>query len=160
MAAADLDGVFVRRFRPDDQDLVRALILEGLARRWGVLDEDLNPDLVNIGATYRAGTTLTAWVGGRLVATGTLIPRGDGVAEVLRMSTAQDFRGRGLATRLLHELLAEARRRQVRTVVLETSAAWLDARSLYERNGFVFDREEDGEFGRDAFYRLDLNGGA
>ncbi len=158
MPAADVHGVFVRPFRPGDQDIVRALILEGLAGRWGHLDEDLNPDLVDIGATYGAGTTLTAWVRGRLVGTGTLIPRGEGVAEVLRMSTAHDFRGRGVTTRLLRELLDDARRRGLRTVILETSAGWLDARSLYERNGFIFDREEDGEFGRDAFYRLDLNG--
>lgn len=158
MAAADVDGVSFRPFHPDDQGVVRALILEGLAGRWGHLDEDLNPDLVDIGATYGAGTTLTAWVADRLVGTGTLIPRGDGVAEVLRMSTALQCRGQGVATRLLHELLAEAGRRSVRTVVLETSAAWLDARSLYERNGFVFDREEYGGFGLDAFYRLDLNG--
>jgi GNAT superfamily N-acetyltransferase len=156
MAVDDADAVSVRPFLPGDQDVVRALVLEGLAGRWGHLDEDLNPDLVDIGSTYADGTTLTAWVAGRLVGTGTLIPRGDGVAEVLRMSTAGDFRGRGIATRLLHELLADARFRHLRTVVLETSATWVDARSLYERNGLVLDREEDGDFGRDAFYRLDV----
>jgi len=138
--------------------VVRELVLEGLAGRWGHLDEDLNADLVDIGAAYQAGTTLTAWVGDRLVGTGTLMPRGDDVAEVLRMSTAPDSRGRGAATLLLRELLDEARRRGVRTVILETSADWLDARRLYERNGFVFDREEDGQFGRESFYRLQLNG--
>lgn len=160
MTAAATNGVVVRPFRDDDQVLVRALILDGLAGRWGHLDEDLNPDLDDIALTYGAGTTLTAWMGTRLVGTGTLVPKGDGVAEVLRMSTALDCRGRGIATRLLHALLDDARRRVVRRVVLETSAGWTDARSLYERNGFTFDREEQGEYGPDAYYWLDLSDSA
>jgi len=75
MTAADTDGVVVRPFRDDDQGLVRALILDGLAGRWGHLDEDPNPDLDDIAVTYGAGTTLTAWMGTRLVGTGTLVPR-------------------------------------------------------------------------------------
>jgi putative acetyltransferase len=160
MAAADSDGVVVRPFRDADQASVRALILEGLAGRWGHLDEDLNPDLDDIELTYGAGTTLTAWMDTRLVGTGTLVPRGEGVAEVLRMSTALDCRGRGIATRLLRLLLDDARRRGLRRVVLETSAGWTNARSLYERNGFIFDREEEGEYGPDAHYWLDFSDSA
>ena len=157
MAVADPDGVVVRPFRDDDQALVRALILDGMSGRWGHLDEDLNLDLDDIASTYGEGTTLTAWMGTCLVGTGTLVPRGGSVAEVLRMSTALDCRGRGIATRLLRELLDDARRRGLRRVVLETSAGWTDARSLYERNGFTLDREEEGQYGRDAYYWLDLS---
>ena len=74
MAAASGDGVLVRPFRPEDQAGVRALILQGLAGRWGHLDKDLNPDLDDIAAAYRGGTTLTAWIGERLVGTGTWSP--------------------------------------------------------------------------------------
>ena len=160
MAAAGTDDVLVRPFRGVDQALVRALILDGLAGRWGHLDEDLNPDLDDLALAYGAGTTLTAWIGTRLVGTGTLVPRGEGVAEVLRMSTALDCRGRGIATRLLRDLLEDARRRGLRRVVLETSAGWTDARSLYESNGFIFDREEEGGYGLDAYYWLDLTDNA
>lgn len=65
-----------------------------------------------------------------------------------------------MATRLLHALLDDARRRGVRRVVLETSAGWTDARSLYERNGFTFDREGEGEYGPGVYYRLDLSDSA
>jgi ribosomal protein S18 acetylase RimI-like enzyme len=58
----------------------------------------------------------------------------------------------------LRALLEEARRRGLHTVVLETAAHWDDARSFYEGNGFVFDHEEDGEFCRDTYSRLDLRG--
>ncbi len=88
--------------------------------------------------------------------TGTVVFRGDGVAEVLRMSTASTHRRRGIARRLLTDLLAEARLRGTAVVVLETAADWSDARALYESHGFLLDREVDGEFCRDAHYRLAL----
>ena len=52
----ELERLLVRPFQLDDQALVRALILDGLAGRWGHLDDNLNPDLDNISATYSAGT--------------------------------------------------------------------------------------------------------
>lgn len=148
--------VTIRAFAAADQNAVRRLIVDGLGARWGQVDERLNPDLDDIAATYVDGLTLTAWDGDHLVGTGTLAPRSGGRAEVLRMSTAADYRRRGIATRILRDLLAEARRRGFHTVVLETAAHWSDARVFYERNGFIFDYEEDGEFCRDAYYRLSL----
>lgn len=157
MTEVDLDrALVVRPFRVADQAEVRSLILAGLEDRWSQLDDSLNGDLDDIATTYGKGLTLTAWFSNRLVGTGTLMPRDGHDAEVLRMSTASNYRGRGIATRLLGDLLAEARRRGVRTVVVETTADWADARALYERNGFILDREEDGEFCRDAFYFLHL----
>lgn len=72
------------------------------------------------------------------------------------MGTAADYRGRGVATTILRDLICEARHRGYRSLVLETSAHWWDARSLYEQNGFLLDREEESDSGRDAFYRLSL----
>ena len=46
----------ISEFKPSDQAAVRRLILDGLAERWGVLDESLNPDLNDIAAAY-AGIT-------------------------------------------------------------------------------------------------------
>lgn len=132
--------------------MVRRLVLDGLGERWGYVDERLNRDLDDIASTNDSGLTLTAWIGAVLVGTGSLVPRGEGRAEVLRMSTAAPYRGRGVATRVLRYLLDDASRRGLGTVVLETAAAWHEARSMDERNGFVLEREEDGEFCRDAFY--------
>ncbi len=120
------------------------------------MDERLNPDLNDIAATYGDGLTLTAWDGESLVGTGTLAPRGGGRGEIVRMSTAAGQRRRGIGTRVLGDLVAEARRRGFDTVVLETAAHWSDTRLFYERDGFVFDYEEAGEFCRDAYYRLSL----
>lgn len=139
-------------------EAVRTLILHGLQDRWGTLDPTLNRDLDDFVATYGEGVTLTAWRGQRLVATGTLMPREPDIAEVLRMSTASDCRRLGIASRVLRGLIAEARQRGVRRLVLVTETAWADARTLYERHGFLLDREEDWELGRDAFYYLPLGG--
>ena len=38
----------ISEFEPSDQAAARRLILDGLAERWGVLDESLNPDLNEI----------------------------------------------------------------------------------------------------------------
>lgn len=152
------EGLHIRPLERQDVEAVRTLILDGLQDRWGNLDPTLNPDLDEFVATYGEGVTLTAWHGQRLVATGTLMPREPDIAEVLRMSTASDSRGRGIASRLLTGLLAEARQRGVRRVVLVTETVWADARALYERHGFLLDREEDWELGRDAFYYLPLDG--
>ena len=146
----------VRPFERNEQDGVRELVLAGIRERWDVLDESLNQDLNDFASTYGAGTTLTAWDGKRLVATGTLVPRGDGVGEILRMSTAAAHRRQGVASRILRELVAEARARGMETLVLETASHFTDARALYEARGFVFDHEEDGEFCLDSYYRLAL----
>jgi hypothetical protein len=41
-------------------------------------------------------------------------------------------------------------------VVLETTASWTEAVQLYERFGFELTHYEEGTFGRDAHFRLDL----
>lgn len=152
------ESLDVRRLEPQDVEAVRTLILDGMQDRWKPLDPTLNRDLDDFVGTYGAGVTLTGWRGQRLVATGTLMPREADIAEVLRMSTASDFRRLGIASRVLGELIAEARLCGVRRLVLVTETAWTDARALYERHGFLLDREEDWELGRDAFYYLPLDG--
>jgi hypothetical protein len=46
-----------------------------------------------------------------------------------------------------------------RALVLETTATWTDAVGLYEAFGFTLTHYEDGQFGRDAYFRLDRGGG-
>ena len=47
-----------------------------------------------------------------------------------------DWRRRGLGRRLLDKALCEARRRNVRRVILETAATLKTAIALYQRAGF------------------------
>lgn len=58
-------------------------------------------------------------------------------AWVQTMAVAPTLHGRGLGTRLLLELLAEAERRGQRVVSLEVRADNVAAQGLYNRHGFI-----------------------
>lgn len=144
-------------FRPEDQAAVRALILNGLEEHWGEIDPELNPDLDDFATSYAAGTTVLAWNDSTIVGTGTLMPRSDEVSEVVRMSVARDHRRSGIATAVLHELIAIARSSGGRRIVLETTHAWDDAVAFYSSFGFVVSHLEEGDFGTDIHFTFDLD---
>lgn len=146
----------VKRFRREDQAAVRGVIIAGLAEHWGVVDPELNPDLGDIATTYADGVVLVGWWADEIVGTGILIPREGNVHEVLRMSVAAAHRRRGVATRLLAELVAAAERLGAGRVVLETTASWHEAVAFYTAFGFTFSHHADGAFGPDAYFFLDL----
>ena len=143
-------------FGPHDQAAVRQLILDGLEEHWGGLDPALNPDVADIAASYADGAVLVARRDGRILGAGALAPAGPDTGEVKRMSVARDQRRTGVATAVLREMVAIGVQRGWSALVLETTAAWTDAVGLYQHFGFTLTHEEDGEFGRDAYFRLEL----
>jgi [ribosomal protein S18]-alanine N-acetyltransferase len=60
-----------------------------------------------------------------------------GQGDVQTLAVRRDQQGRGLGSRLLADLLDEARRRRVREVFLEVRADNTAAQALYERAGFA-----------------------
>lgn len=79
-----------------------------------------------------------AYVEGQLAATGALATVGAGHEELKSMRTAPSWRGRGLGRAMLDHLLADAKRRGVVRVSLETGSHdyFEAARSLYRKAGF------------------------
>jgi putative acetyltransferase len=82
------------------------------------------------------------WVaqdGSDIVATGALAALEPGHEELKSMRTHPARRGKGIASRLLDHLLADARSRAVRRVSLETGSMgfFAPARALYGKAGFV-----------------------
>lgn len=59
-----------------------------------------------------------------------------GFAEIKRMYTRPEFRGRGFGRAMLDHLISQARERGTRVLRLETGIHQQEARSLYERVGF------------------------
>jgi ribosomal-protein-alanine N-acetyltransferase len=57
--------------------------------------------------------------------------------EIENVVVAPDRRGRGLAVRLLAEIINLARLRKADAIFLEVRESNRDARSLYEKNGFI-----------------------
>ena len=144
--------ISLRNFGPEDQTAVRELILAGLVERWGWLDPQRNPDLEDIAGSYDGAVFLVAYLEGRLVGTGALVPRSEDEAEIARMSVASDLRRQGVGGRILAELLHRARALGFRRVVLETTATWRDAVDFYLKHGFRVTHEKEG----DMYFVLEL----
>ena len=91
-------------------------------------------------------TFWSAWVGAELVGCGALKELDATRGEIKSMRTADAYRGRGVASRVLEHITAEARRRGYRSLSLETGAfpAFAPARALYERHGFRYCGPFDG----------------
>jgi GNAT superfamily N-acetyltransferase len=147
------EDIRIERFDPAMQDAFRTLVLDGMAERWGVVDESLNTDLDDIDAHYGSDCVLIAVDCGMVVGTGILLIRAT-EGEIVRMSVHRDYRRRGIARQVLAELVNLAADYGVKRIVVETNAKWIEARNLYEASGFKFTRSAPGAFGRETFYEL------
>jgi putative acetyltransferase len=131
-----LETVMIGFERPDSEDakrLIRQLDQE-LLRRYPALQEthglrpqDLNdPDF----------TFVMARIGGAAVGCGALRRLAPDVGEVKRMFVLPDFRGRGVARRILEALESRARALQHDSVCLETGIGQPEAIGLYKSAGY------------------------
>ena len=121
-----------------------ALIVAGLAERWGTYVEGFNPDLVALPSGYKDSVVLVAERDSRIVGVGILQPIGPSSAQILRMSVAHDCRRQGVGTLVLEGLLRAASEQGLSQVTLETTASWVSAVEFYERSGFVRTEVRDG----------------
>ena len=135
------------------QDAFRDLVLDGMAERWGSVDESLNPDLDDIATRYRKDCVLVALDGPLVVGTGILLLRAE-EAEIVRMSVHRNYRRRGIARQLVAELRHVASESGMSRIVVETNAKWREARTLYETSGFKFTHSAPGPFGWESFYEV------
>ena len=131
---------------PNDFSEVRALIENGLARRLREFDSTRNGDLVEFARTYGAVPIVVAKSReGAIVGCGILIDEAPGVVRIVRMSVAHDRRRHGVGSRVLTALIAQARTRGCREIVLETTADWDSAVAFYRAHGFVETHRADGD---------------
>jgi N-acetylglutamate synthase-like GNAT family acetyltransferase len=146
---------------------IRDLILDIQQREFGfpITWED-QPDLHDIPGFYRAGAG-EFWVakdeGGRVVGMIGLRDIGGGLGALRKMFVAKEWRGAGGAAHgLLDTLIAHARERGFRAIVLGTTEAFHAAHRFYEKSGFrrVEGATLPGTFprmkGDTRFYRFDL----
>ncbi len=84
-------------------------------------------------------TFWTAWHDGDLLGCGALKQLDASHGEIKSMHTAEAYRGRGIAARMVEHLLGVARERGYRRLSLETGSmeGYRPARELYARFGFV-----------------------
>ncbi len=148
----EINELTILPFQSQNQAEVKSLILAGLAEHWGEIDPSKNPDLDDISSTYTQATFLVAWLDGQIVGTGALVPRSDGVAEIVRMSVAAERRRQGIGKIILQHLIKQAQTRGYRQIILETTATWHEVIEFYQRCGFRLTHYRDG----DIYFALDL----
>jgi N-acetylglutamate synthase-like GNAT family acetyltransferase len=123
---------------PGLEDAILALILPIQQQEFGVaITAEDQPDLRRIPDVYQRGRG-NFWVardGDAVVGTIALIDYGAGGA-LRKMFVRADQRGTGLGQALLDRLLAHAREREIRRIVLGTLAQMHAAHRFYQRNGF------------------------
>ena len=152
----DAQQILIKPFESEDQDAVQSLILAGLAEHWGEIDPALNLDLNDIGASYNDATFLVAWLDGKIIGSGALIPRSGQVAEIVRMSVAPELRRRGIGEKILARLCQEAKELGFQRIILETTSTWSNAIEFYKRFGFSVTHHQEGPFGGEVHFALDL----
>ena len=105
-------------------------------------------------------TVYTLWEGEELLGFGALKELGPRAGEIKSMRTADNHLRRGVAAKILEQIISEARRRGYARLSLETGAgpAFEAALNLYRRHGFreggAFDGYEKSPFNQ--FLHLDL----
>lgn len=80
---------------------------------------------------------IVAYVDGQAVGCGAIKEFAPGIMEVKRMYTRSEFRGRGIAGKVLAELEAWAAELSSEKCILETGKKQVEAIHLYEKNGYV-----------------------
>jgi GNAT superfamily N-acetyltransferase len=109
-------------------------------------------------ASYGHGrTVLVRSDEGQVVGTGTLLPRPNNRAEVLRMSVASEFRREGIGASIIAELMDTARRWSAEYVVLETTSSWRAAVEFYLNCGFTITHIEEARFGSGTWFEMPLS---
>jgi ribosomal protein S18 acetylase RimI-like enzyme len=134
----------VRRFRSGDQRAARALVEEALGEHFGFIDRAANPDLVDIGATYREphAAFFVAELADDVVGTcGVLLE--PPAARIVRLAVARGRRRNGIASALLDRALAAAGAAGLVEIIALTEPEWTDAVRFYRSRGFE-------AYGRDA----------
>ena len=130
----------LREFEKSDGEAVRNIVGTVLQEyRLRADPGDTDADLNDIDRSYidRGGVfRVLVNQAGSVVGCGGLYPLPNGEAEIRKMYFLASARGQGFGRRLLGELLAEAKARGYRRVVLETASALKEAIALYRSAGF------------------------
>ncbi|QIG40001.1 GNAT family N-acetyltransferase [Microbacterium sp. 4R-513] len=136
-------------------DATRALI----ARHLDGMHEYSPPESVHaldVEALRQPGITFwSAWIGGELAGIGALKALDADRGELKSMRVDDRFRGAGVGRAILRHIVAEARKRGMTSLWLETGTTpdFAPAQRLYESEGFVTCEPFDG-YAHDPFSRF------
>jgi GNAT superfamily N-acetyltransferase len=139
-AVTALPSIEMREVQRGDSIAVRDLVLRILNEEYAMaLALDELPDLVDAYATYRdsgEGSFWVAMIDGCIVGCIGILRLAGADYELRRMYVQAEYRGRGIAQRLLDSVFAWSEGRGVGCLWLETNEHWLAAHHIYEKYGF------------------------
>ena len=133
------DGLHIRRYEPDDREIVLHLHKSGLREMGTFIEEPgFDLDLRDIEGEYLEGDGefLIGVCGGQVAAMGALRKTSPESAEIKRMRVAPAFRQRGFGQKILDLLHHRAAELGYATLHLNTGMTQRAARNLYEANGY------------------------
>jgi len=115
----------------DFQELV-SLLDEGLK----IIDGDDAPFFAQYNKIDKIKHVVVAYTDDAAVGCGAFKEYEPGIAEVKRMFVRPEYRGKGIATKILTELEKWAGELKFQTAILETGHLMTAAISLYDRSGY------------------------
>ena len=147
----------VRAYAPGDRDavleLVAAVLVEyGFAANVGGVQRDLAEVERGYGGA-RAGF----WVAdddGAIAGTVAIRPKEGDTCELKRVYVSKSARGRGIGRALYEHAEAFARAAGYSRIWLDSSRRFVEARKLYERNGFVLREELDNDWCDNVYEKI------
>ncbi len=129
--------VLIDTFHPDDQPAFEALNRAWLEEHGLIEDPDERQLRDPIGQIVAPGGQIfVARRRGEVIGTCAVMPHGQDVLELVKLTVAPDAQGLGLGRRLVETCLAFAGQRRARRLVLLSSSKLDTALHLYERLGF------------------------
>ena len=133
-------NILIRQLKHSDNKNIISLILDILN---GEYEMNLNlvdlPDLCNSYNTYiesRVGNFWVAEINNEIVGTLAILKLRNHDYEVRRMYTKYDYRGNGIAQKLMNELFNWCYSNNVHYLYLETNEKWKSAHHIYKKLGF------------------------
>jgi N-acetylglutamate synthase-like GNAT family acetyltransferase len=85
----------------------------------------------------RGGYIFLAREGDKIIGTAGLANEGDSIYELVKMTVAPEFRGKGISKMLIEKCLEKARELKAKKVFLYSNSQLQTAISLYKKYGFV-----------------------
>ena len=126
-------------FRPEHASRFAALNREWL-EQYNLLEPSDEAQLADPQAYFLqgGGQIFVALYDGRVIGTCAAVPHGEGEFELAKLAVVSEFRGQGIARRLVERCLGYIRAQGARRVILVSNSQLQAALRLYELFGFQY----------------------
>jgi putative acetyltransferase len=153
-------NVEIGLFRPEHVSRFAELNREWL-EKYNLIEPSDEEQLADPQAHFLAdgGQIFVALHDGKVIGTCAAIPHGIGEYEIAKLAVAAEFRGQGIARRLVERCIAYVREQNVRRIILVSNSQLQAALRLYESLGFRYCAvpEVRAYVNADVYMELDLD---